>query len=310
MVYKRQIVATTMLFLGLILWSAEAPAAAWAGDQGTTVSSNPGPSPDQLNALIARCVENQHKSDRAMEEFERVERKITRKGEGPEVVSDFTQRLVPSGNGVIKLPMAQNGMPVSPDAYRAELQYAIRALEIAIHPSDRYKQDLVKFEKRRHDRKDFVDTSAKAFRITWAGRESRGSATLAKLLLEPDPNYRPNSHLAVTFQHVHAVLWVDEAQGQFARIEGNITSDVTFVGGIAGKIYQGGHFMMEQSEVTPGVWLPTVYTYDVEGRKFLFGFGVHERTEITRYRHVGPPAQAIEVIRGELNNLTAETPFR
>jgi hypothetical protein len=64
---------------------------------------------------------------------------------------------------------------------------------------------------------------------------------------------------------------------------------------------------MEQSEVAPGVWLPTLYTYDVDGRKFLFGFSIHERTEASRYRRVGPPAQEIEVIRAELNNLSAKT---
>ena len=55
---------------------------------------------------------------------------------------------------------------------------------------------------------------------------------------------------------------------------------------------------------------PTLYTYDVDGRKFLFGFGVHERADVTHYRHVGPPSQSIELIRSELNNLTAETPRR
>jgi len=51
---------------------------------------------------------------------------------------------------------------------------------------------------------------------------------------------------------------------------------------------------MEQSEVAPGIWLPTLYTYDVDGRKFLLGFGVHERTDVSHYRHVGPPSQSIE----------------
>ena len=93
-----------------------------------------------------------------------------------------------------------------------------------------------------------------------------------------------------------------------ARLEGDITSDITFGGGIVGKVYHGGHFVMEQSEVAPGLWFPTLYTYDVDGRKFLFSFGVHERTDVTHYRRVGPPSQSIEVIRSELNNLTAETP--
>ena len=190
------------------------------------------------------------------------------------------------------------------------MQFALDALELAIHPNDRWKQDLAKFEKRRRDRAELVDAAAKAFRITWAGRETRGSRTFAKFLLDPDPDYKPTSRLTGIFEHVHAVLWVDESQAQIARLEGDIASDITVGGGIIGKVYHGGHFVMEQSEVAPGVWLPTLYTYDVDGRKFLFGFGLHERTEVTRYRHVGPPAQSIEIIRDELNNRMAEMPVR
>jgi len=66
--------------------------------------------------------------------------------------------------------------------------------------------------------------------------------------------------------------------------------------------------MMVQEEVAPGIWLPTLYDYELDGRKFLFAFGVHERTEITRYRRVGPPSQAAEIMRNELSNLPAATP--
>jgi hypothetical protein len=65
---------------------------------------------------------------------------------------------------------------------------------------------------------------------------------------------------------------------------------------------------MEHSEVAPSVWLPAHSTYDVDGRRFLLGFGIHERTDVSHYKHVGPPSQSIEIIRSELNNLTAETP--
>jgi hypothetical protein len=103
---------------------------------------------------------------------------------------------------------------------------------------------------------------------------------------------------------------VDESQAQFARVEADIATDITFVGGLAGKVYHGGHVVMVQEEVAPDIWLPTLYNYEVDGRKFLFAFGVHERTEITRYRRVGPPPQAVEILRNELNNLSAASPAR
>jgi len=261
-----------------------------------------------------RAIENQHRDDRALEEFERIEHVITRKGENAEIVTDLTQRILPSPTGNIKLKTKENGAPVPPDVYRHELEYAVNVFDIAMHPNDRYKEDLAKFDRRRRDHAELVDTTTKAFRVTWAGRETRadsaGSRTLMKFLLEPDPDYKPINRFASSFQHIRATLWVDEAQAQFARLEADIATDITFGGGVAGKVYHGGHVVIVQEEVAPGIWLPKLYNYEVDGRKFLFAFGIHERTEITRYRRIGLPPQAIEIVRDELNDLAAATPAR
>jgi hypothetical protein len=277
----------------------------WAGEQGSTVSANPAPTPEQIRSLVDRIVENQHRNDRAIEEFERIEHVVSRRGGGNSpVISDVTNRVMPSGTGTMRLRMAQDSSPVSPDVYQHELEFAVSALEGAIHPNHRALQDLAKFERRRRERVELVDATAKAFNVRWAGRETAGSRTLVKLLLDPDPNYKPTSRLTAIFEHVHAVLWVDESQAEIARLEGDITSDITVGGGIVGKVYHGGRFVMEQAEVAPGIWLPTLYIYDVDGRKFLFGFGVHERTDFTRYRHVGLPTESVEIVRNELNKRT------
>jgi hypothetical protein len=318
MIRTRFIVVLVTASVAANFWAAiPSPSArhsAQTTSQGAIVASDPSPTPQEIQSLFERAVENQHRNDRAVEQFDRVEHTIIRKGENTVIVSDRTNRVLPSGTGTMKLETAVDGSPVPREAYRHELEYAVTALELALHPNERYQQDLAKFEKRRHDRDEFVETASKAFRITWAGRETRpdsmganGSRTLDKFLLDPDPHYKPATRLAATFEHVRAQLWVDESQAQFARLEGDIASDITFAGGIIGKINHGGRFMMEQSEVEPGVWLPTLYTYDVDGRKFMFGFGVHERTEIIRYRRVGPPSESIEIIRNELKTLTAQT---
>ncbi len=317
MVHKRHIVALGICLTALVPWLGTPSAEALAGGQGTIVTGNPAPSPEQIHSLIMRAVENQHRDDRALEEFERTERVVTRKDDNSEIATDLTERVVPSGAGNIKLKIVENGVAVSAELYRTELEFAVNALDLAMHPNDRYKEDLAKFEKRRHDHAELVDAAPKAFRVTWAGRETRTDTnaahaprTLMKFLLDPDPDYKPVSRFAATFQHVHARLWVDESQAQFARIEADIASDITFGAGIAGKVYRGGRIVMVQEEVAPGIWLPTLYSYEVEGRKFLFAFGVHERMEITRYRRVGPPPQAVEILRNELNNLSAATPAR
>lgn len=287
------------------------------GSQATTVSGNPAPSAEQIRSLIHRAIENQHRDEHALEEFERTEHRIARKGENAEILTDITERLVPSGSGTVKLKLAENGMAVPPESYRGELEFAVHALELAIHPNDRYSEDLAKFERRRHEHDELVDTAEKAFRVTWAGRETRtdpgsphGARTYMKFLLDPDPDYKPINRFAASFQHCRATLWVDEEAAQFARLEGDVDTDIPFAGGIAGKVYRGGRVVMVQEEEAPGTWLPTLFTYDVDGRKFVMPFGIHERTEITHYRRVGPPSQSIEIMRNELNNLTAGAPAR
>jgi hypothetical protein len=300
-------VAPLVLVLSVVALAADPR----PGAQGSIVLPNSAPTNEQRESLIAHLIENQHRNDRAINEYERVEHVVVHKdGESSEVVSERTERLVPSGTGFIHMQTAQSSPPVSPEIHRRQLQYAVSALDRFLHPNEQMKEDVAKFEKRRRDRADLVDAMGKAFRITWAGRETRDSRTLLKLLLDPDPNFKPTTRLSAGFQHVQAVLWVDEAQAQAVRLEIEITSDITFGGGIVAKVYRGGHFVMEQSEASPGIWLPTLYTYDVDGRKFLLGFNLHEKTEATQYRHLGPPSQSIEIIRSELNNLTAESSAR
>ncbi|HEY7679351.1 MAG TPA: hypothetical protein VIC04_02455, partial [Terriglobia bacterium] len=76
-------------------------------------------------------------------------------------------------------------------------------------------------------------------------------------------------------------------------------------GGFFGKVYKGGRFVMEQAPVENGIWLPVELSYNFKGRKFVFGFELHERTRASSYRRIGPPAQALAQIRRELNSASA-----
>jgi hypothetical protein len=317
MIRGKHIVALGAAFMVLAHWIVRPQTRALAGGQATTVTANTAPSPEQIRSLVQRAIDNQHRDDRALEEFERTEHRVARKGENAEILTDITERLVPTGSGTVKLKLAENGTAVQPEEFREELEFAVHALDLAVHPNERYREDLAKYERRRREHDELVDTAEKAFRVTWTGRETRadprvphGSRTFVKLLLDPDPDYKPINRFAASFQHVHATLWVDEEASQFARLEGDIDTDIPFGGGIAGKVYRGGHVVMVQEEEAPGIWLPTLFTYDVDGRKFVLPFGIHERTEITGYRRVGPPPQAIEIMRNELNNQTAASPAR
>jgi len=66
--------------------------------------------------------------------------------------------------------------------------------------------------------------------------------------------------------------------------------------------------VMEQSEVAPASGCRRFYTYDVDGRKVSAGSGSTSGPTYLTTATWGPPSQSIEIIRSELNDLTAETP--
>ena len=96
---------------------------------------------------------------------------------------------------------------------------------------------------------------------------------------------------------------------QLVRAEAHVVRDISFGGGILGKLYRGGVFAFAQSEVAPGIWLPTRYQYDYTARKFLFTFEQHQWIEVSHYRRVGSPKEALALVQSELasgKTLTAD----
>ena len=296
------------LQLALLLLSFVSPGSVHAAQCASSpnAAASP-PSPAEIRALVLRVVANQRLNDAALEQYERIERRQVRKSEqDTTIVEDKTFRVVPTGTGTIRVQIEEDGRPVDAEVYRRQLRDLEQALASALNSGDPgQKRAVEKGAKRSRERAELVDAIPNAFLFSRLGCETRNGRALAKLALEPNPTFKPASRSASLFAHVRATVWVDEAAGQLVRLEAEMIRDFPVGGGVLGKVYRGGRFVLEQAEVAPGVWLPTRYQYDFDGRKFLFGFGVHELTEVSRYRHIGPPKQALETIRRELNDSRA-----
>lgn len=280
---------------------------AWAGPalaHNNQSGRNQTPSQQEILALVDRVIAHQHHNDDAIELYERKEHRIVRKHEENATPSeDKVFRVVPTGTGVVRVTLQDGGRLVDEQTYRKQLGGVEQALLNSLNPNlPRQKQDIEKFAKRKRERRELVDAVRDAFLFTWLGCETRDGRVLVKLQLDPNPDFKPTSRHTSLFAHVRATVWVDEAAAQVARVKAEIISDISFGGGILGKVYRGGRFEMEQVEVAPGVWLPTRYEYDFAGRKFLFQFQEHESTEASHYHRVGPPKDALATIRNELAN--------
>jgi len=293
-------VAIVVSVLAGALAAGEIAAAPVKGQQNGALT------PEQVRELVERLRVNQHRNDTALAEYERQERRYAWKhDEQKTITEDKTYRVVPTGTGTLKLLLEEKGRRVTDETYKKELRELERVLQNALNPQEsRQRQAVEKWERRSRERREMVDAVPQAFLVSWAGREPAPGTgrTCVKLLFEPNPKFTPDSRNEEIFPHVRATVWIDETEAQAVRVEAEITRDIGVFGGVFGKIYKGGTFLMEQARVADGVWLPSRYEFDFDGRRFVFPFSVNETTEITAFRRVGPPAEALALVRREIQN--------
>jgi hypothetical protein len=254
----------------------------------------------EKHALLDRVIEHQKKNDAALEAYERIERVETRKNSASEQTPTVKiSRVVPAGAGVDHIPLGLDGRPADTEAYRAELVKLEKSLAWAVEEGRAQQDAYAKIAKKRKEREELTDTARNAFLFSFLTREPRADRVLLKYSMVPNPAFKPTSRSSSFFTRVRGAVWIDEASGQLARIEGEVTDDIS-VGLLLAKVYKGSHFMQERYEAAPGIWLPSFSQYDFDGRKFFSSFSLHERTFYTNYRFIGPPKEALATIRAEL----------
>ena len=211
-------------------------------------------------------------------------------------------RVFPAGTGIAHIALGPDASPADAPTYKGELEKLMDSLTWAAASGKAQKEAYDKVTKRQKERADLIDQTRSAFLFTYLGEETRAGRTLLKFRMDPNPSYKPTSRSASLFSKVTGTVWLDDASGQMARVEGEVMDDISF-GIFLGKIYKGSHFMQERYEFAPGVWLPSFSQYDFDARKLFSSISVHQKTFASGYRRVGTPPEAIPIIRAELEKL-------
>ena len=269
------------------------------------------PPPPQTDAekaaLLDAVLANQKKSDAAMLLYERVERIETRKtANDPAPTETKISRVVPAGTGVDHILIGPDGKPSDAGIYHAELIKLEKALSWAAADGHAQRDAYDKIAKKQKERDDLIDATRTAFLYTFVGEEMRAGDVLYKYRIEPNPAFKPTSRATSIFGKVRGFVWIDPQAQQIAKVEGDVTSDIS-IGLFIARIYKGSHFMQERYEVLPGLWMPTFSQYDFDGRKLFSSINVHERTFYSHFRRIGPPKEALVSIRAELGKPATQT---
>jgi hypothetical protein len=257
-------------------------------------------SEDRRMAMLDQVIANQKKNDEGDSVYEHIEKKEIHKGTPTAPPEIRVTRNIPAGTGTDKIMMGPDGKPADVNAYRADLEKLMHSLDWATEDGRAQRDAYDKVEKHRKDKGELIDATKTAFTYTFMGREPRADRMLLKFRMDPNPAYKPTSRATAIFAKIHGVAWIDEQANQLAKVEVEVTDDIS-IGGFLAKVYKGSHFMQERWELAPGLWLPTYAQYDFDGRRLFMSFSMHEKTFYTNYRRIGPPKEALAEIRAELS---------
>lgn len=260
----------------------------------------------EIHNLVQRAVENQRHNDVLLDEYARTEHSLFH-GNAKEPEKDNICRVIPAGDGIIRVELQRDGK--TSDAAYLDQQWHGVAQALLAESSGRepHVGNFYYRERHEHERSEMIIAIGQAFIFRWAGRLSVDGRSVIKLNFEPDPTYRSSARFAALYAHSRGTAWVDESSGELMRADAELTDDVSWGAGIIAKLYRGGKFTYEQHEVAAGVWLPTRYAYDFDGRKFLFNLALHQRMDISDYKRVGRPEEALSVIRSEHPSIFAKS---
>jgi hypothetical protein len=86
----------------------------------------------------------------------------------------------------------------------------------------------------------------------------------------PNPSFHPPTHEARVFAAATGELVADNHQHRIRSVHGTLIHDVTFGGGLLGRLKQGGSFAIEQQQVAPSLWQLTLIHIHLDGSALLF----------------------------------------
>jgi hypothetical protein len=249
---------------GLIALLPIAAAFSQSGASGPAISAN-----DLVRAVVANELKPQDGSHRRW--MYRVEREEQGKKK--------TKEVVQTGLGSLDRLVAVDGQPLSAEEQKDETE---RIGNLVRNPAEQQRLEQTK-KKDAEQCKAFFKMLPDALSFTYAGRDG----DLIKLSYRPNPSFHPPSREARVFHEMQGELWVHETQRRLVRIRGQLIADVKFAGGLLGHLEKGGHFIVEQRELSPGQWDLTFMEVDMKGKALFFKtIAVREKEYCSDFRTV------------------------
>src|SRR5271170_5489113 len=191
----------------------------------------------------------------------------------------WMERVVETAMGKVRLLLAEDGKPLSPERQAAE---RARLAEIATHPNA--------FQRREQGMKNDEEHAEQMLALlhkAFLFDEPQVEGEDVRIGYRPDPAYQPKTMEEKVLHAMSGAVLVDEKTMQLHRIEGKIPADVSLGYGLLGTIHAGSSFSTTHEMEPGGEWKDAMVNTAIEGKAMLFKeIGRNERMVHSEFKRV------------------------
>jgi hypothetical protein len=203
----------------------------------------------------------------------------------------WTERVVQTSKGRVRLLLAVDGKPLDAPAQQAE---RARLAAIVADPTEFEAEEASQRSDEANARK-MMDMLPEAFLFNHV-RLEKG---VWKMDFRPNPWYTPHGLQERVLYGMSGTLEIDAAQERLLRIEGRLAQDVSIGFGILATVHAGSYFISERRDVD-GHWRTVHVVSAIQGKAALFK-ALSRNTDVTRwdFRYLPPEttiAQAVALV--------------
>ena len=173
-----------------------------------------------------------------------------------------TRTVIETPSGSLDKLVAVAGTPLT------EEQEANEAKRILKFSQSREEQR--KAEQARQKDADQCNAILKMIPDAFIFQQTGQKGEAVRLSFTPNPQFQPPSREGKVLQHMTGEMWVDAREKRLISLDGQLTSEVKFGGGLLGHLEKGGQFMVKRVQVSRGDWELTELTVNMQGKALLF----------------------------------------
>ena len=196
--------------------------------------------------------------------------------------------------GDLERLLALNGQPLTA---RQQASEDLRLRKLAAN-SELLRQKQKKQREDAEQARNLMKIFPYAFTFQFDG--SHGAFT--KLKFSPNPKFRPANRAALVFSRMEGSLLLDPRQKRLAEIDGRLTSEIKFGGGILGHLDKGGTFVVKQEDLG-GQWEMTFLDVRMNGKAVFFKtIAVRQKEVYSKFAPLPPDItaqQAADILQKE-----------